>query len=272
MADVLPGNSPDFDPRSVPIKPAATVMLLRDVAEGIEVFMLRRSMKAVFAGGVYVFPGGRVDDADSAEELEPYCAGLDDAAASAALGIDHGGLAFWVAAIRECFEEAGVLIGRHRDGSEPKLDGNARHAVHDGELSMEDLCRQHDLVLNVGEIAYVSHWLTPVGEPRRFDTRFFLTAAPVGQEPAHDNSETVASWWVRPQDALAAMDAGDLFLMPPTIANLQSLVPHRTTTSAFEAARDAGPPERIEPKMRLDDDGGFAGVALPGDPDYASLG
>lgn len=272
MVDVRPGNSPDFDPRSVPIKPAATVMLLRDVADGIEVYMLRRSMKAVFAGGVYVFPGGRVDDADSAKELEPYCRGLDDAAASKALGIDHGGLAFWVAAIRECFEEAGVLIGRHRDGRPPELDDDVRHAVHDGELSIEELCERYDLVLDVGEIAYVSHWLTPVGEPRRFDTRFFLTAAPDGQEPVHDNHETVASWWVKPQDALAAMEAGDLFLMPPTIANLRSLVPHSTTASALEAARAAGPPERIEPRMRLDDEGRFAGVALPDDPDYASLG
>ncbi|NDF84659.1 MAG: hypothetical protein EB144_06255, partial [Actinobacteria bacterium] len=94
------------------LRPAATVMLIRDVADGFEVFMLQRTHSAAFAGGMYVFPGGRVDATDGAEALEPYCDGLNDHEASAILQIPNSGLAYWVAAIRECFEEAGVLLAR----------------------------------------------------------------------------------------------------------------------------------------------------------------
>jgi 8-oxo-dGTP pyrophosphatase MutT (NUDIX family) len=94
-------------------------MLVRDGDDGAEVFMLRRTLDAAFAGGMYVFPGGRVDDADHAEDLEPICDGLDDERASAVLGLRHGGLAYWVAAVRECFEEAGVLLARPVDRREP---------------------------------------------------------------------------------------------------------------------------------------------------------
>ena len=93
-----------FDPHAVPVAHAATVMLLRDGNEGMEVFMLRRALSAVFAGGLYVFPGGRVDDADRSPEIERICRDRDDAQASAVLGLPAGGLAFWVAAVRECFE------------------------------------------------------------------------------------------------------------------------------------------------------------------------
>ena len=103
----------DFVPAaSIPVRPAATVMLLRDRPDGLEVFMLQRTLSAAFARGQYVFPGGKVDDADHGEAFEPICDGLDDATASARMGMDHGGLAWLVAAIRECFEEAGVLLAR----------------------------------------------------------------------------------------------------------------------------------------------------------------
>ena len=108
-----------IDPADVPIRPAATVMLVRDAADGesgIEVFMLRRTTNATFGAGMYVFPGGRVDGVDGADEIAPFCEGLDDATASDKLGIDHGGLAYWVAAVRECFEEAGVLFAKPRGG------------------------------------------------------------------------------------------------------------------------------------------------------------
>ncbi len=107
-----------LDAHAVPLSPAATVMLVRDGADGLEVFMLRRALGASFAGGVYVFPGGRVDAADHAAELEAICDDLDDRQASARLGLDRGGLAYWVAAIRECFEEAGVLLARPVDGDD----------------------------------------------------------------------------------------------------------------------------------------------------------
>jgi 8-oxo-dGTP pyrophosphatase MutT (NUDIX family) len=104
------------DPAAVPVRDAATVMLVRDGVEGLEVFMLRRNLRSDFVGGAYVFPGGGVDDHDRHDDLEVVCAGRSDAEASDRLGVDRGGLAFWVAAIRESFEEAGVLLAYGRDG------------------------------------------------------------------------------------------------------------------------------------------------------------
>lgn len=235
-----------------PASPAATVMLVRDVGPGtddphIEVFMLRRATSAAFAAGMYVFPGGRVDDVDGAAAIEPYCLGLDDAAASAALGVDHGGLAYWIAAVRECFEEAGVLLARRRDGGRPSPSGDDRRSVHAGTLSMVELCRRHELLLDLGAIRYVSHWVTPRGVGRRFDTRFLLARAPDDQAGAHDELETIDSRWVGPAVAIAAARAGELLMLPPTIANLRFLEPWSTADDALAAAAAIQRPPRIEP-------------------------
>jgi 8-oxo-dGTP pyrophosphatase MutT (NUDIX family) len=253
-------------------------MLVRDGAGGPEVFMLRRTLNASFAGGMYVFPGGRVDDADHADELDVICDGLDDTRASAILGLTHGGLAYWVAAVRECFEEAGVLLARPVDGGEDAVRFDdppvaqrfeaERHRVHDGTLSLTELCQQERLVLTTDAIHYVSHWITPLGEPRRFDTRFFVARAPQAQEPLHDDNETIESLWVRPADALARVRAGELAMIPPTMKNLEFLLPHATADAALEAAGHLGTPRPILPKLRVDVDGRVTGVILPDDPDY----
>jgi len=248
-------------------------MLVRDAEPaGIEVFVLQRTTTAAFGAGMYVFPGGRVDEIDGAGSFERFCKGLDDAAASAALGVDHGGLAYWVAAVRECFEEAGLLLAHRRDGGPLDVGSDARRAVHAGELSMEELCRRHDLVLDLAAIRYVAHWVTPTGEgARRFDTRFFLTAAPPGQDGRHDEAETVDSRWVRPDEAIAKAAAGELVMMPPTIANLRILAEAGSAAAALTAADAAGPPPRIQPRIRRRADGTISGVALAGDPDYDTL-
>ena len=262
----------DFDPTTVPIRPAATVMMVRDVTDGsgIEVFMLRRTGRASFAAGMYVFPGGRVDDVDHATEIAPFCRGLDDVDASRQLGIDAGGLAFWVASVRECFEEAGVLLAEHRDGGDLPLNDDDRHAVHDGTLSMVDLCKRDDLVLDLSTTHYVDHWITPIGENRRFDTRFFLTEAPADQEGLHDDKETVESLWVSPATALEMHAAGDLMMLPPTIYNMRFLGLHDSAASALAAGRDRVDVPCILPKIRLVD-GKMVGIAMPTDPDYADL-
>jgi 8-oxo-dGTP pyrophosphatase MutT (NUDIX family) len=220
---------------AVPARPAATVMLLRDAERGgIEVLMVRRATSAVFAAGRYVFPGGAVDDADRAPDIAASVDGLDDRTASGLLGIDAGGLAFWVAAIRECFEEAGVLLARTAAGAAFTVDGDERWAVHRGELSMVELCRRHAVVLDAPALRYVSHWITPAGyTPRRFDTRFFLAAIPPGQDGRHDDIELVDSRWVRPGDALAAARRGDLVLLEPTAANLQLIEGCESVASAL---------------------------------------
>jgi 8-oxo-dGTP pyrophosphatase MutT (NUDIX family) len=265
-------NPPPEQSASVEAQPAATVLLVRDAApSGVEVFVLRRTASAAFAAGMYVFPGGRVDDVDHAAELEPYCEGLDDAAASARLGVEHGGLAYWVAAVRECFEEAGVLLARRRDGSPLVVPDSDRTAVHRSELSMEELCRRHDLVLDLAAIRYIAHWVTPTGEsPRRFDTRFFLAAAPPDQEGVHDDAELVHSMWVRPADAVAQAEAGELVMMPPTIANLRFVAECADAAAALAKADAAGAPQRIQPKVLPSPDGPRR-VSLPGDHDYDDL-
>ncbi|MEL6894151.1 MAG: NUDIX hydrolase, partial [Actinomycetota bacterium] len=218
----------DFDPTTVPIRPAATVMTVRDGDGGLEVFILERTAAAAFAGGMYVYPGGKVDDADGAAAIEPFCDGLTDAEASARLGIDRGGLSYWVAAVRECFEESGILLARTATGGKPDVSAEERHAVHDGELSMVDLCRRHDLVLDLSTTEYAAHWITPIGERRRFDTRFFVTEVPADQAGSHDDKETTHSLWVRPSDALAMAEAGTLMMLPPTIATMRFLADHPT--------------------------------------------
>jgi 8-oxo-dGTP pyrophosphatase MutT (NUDIX family) len=275
--------SDGFDPATVPVRPAATVMLVRDGDDGLEVFMLRRTLSAAFASGMYVFPGGRVDDADHADELEPVCDGLDDERASRLLQVERGGLAFWVAAIRECFEEAGVLLARPTDAADPgdvvRFDdpdvaarfGAERLLVHAGERSLVDVCADEDLVLVTDSIHYVSHWITPIGEARRFDTRFFVARAPQAQEPLHDDNETIDSLWVRPAAALERFEAGELALLPPTIASLEFLQQFDSADAALVAAADIGVPPVILPRLRLDDAGRFLGVSLPGDPDYDTL-
>ncbi|MFM7687678.1 MAG: NUDIX hydrolase [Actinomycetota bacterium] len=235
----------------IPVRPAATVMLLRDAPDGLEVFMLRRTNAAAFAGGMYVFPGGRVDETDG-----------------------EGDAAFALAAVRECFEECGVLLARDPEGSDV-TDGHPalshRHGVHEGTVDVRELAAEHGLTLSLDELVWMSHWITPRGEAaRRFDTRFFMVASPQGQQSRHDDSETVASMWVRPADALLAGSRGELQLMPPTVTNLQFLSGHGDVASAMDAARAVGTPPCILPKIRIVD-GRMAGIAMPGDADYDSL-
>jgi 8-oxo-dGTP pyrophosphatase MutT (NUDIX family) len=264
----------------VAIRPAATVMLLRNGDAnhdgGLEVFMVQRTHSAAFARGQYVFPGGRVDDADHAADYEPICEGLDDTAASARLGLDRGGLAWLVATIRECFEEAGVLLARDRGGDVIRFDdpatatrfANARSAVHAGDLALIDLCSIENLTLLTDRLHYVAHWLTPLGERRRFDTRFLVAEAPASQEPLHDDNETIASQWVRPADALTMWERGEIQMFPPTVACLRSLAPHADVAAAIDAARAAGRPERITPRLQWDADERVTSVLMPDDPGY----
>jgi len=259
------------------LRPAATVMLIRDVADDFEVFMLQRTHNAAFAGGMYVFPGGKVDATDGAEALEPYCDGLNDFEASAILQIPNGGLAYWVAAIRECFEEAGVLLAKHAKTNQTvafdeiatqERFAKARSAVHDSSMNIIELCQHEDLRLVAGSIHYVSHWITPVGEARRFDTRFFVAAAPQSQEPLHDSQETIASLWVKPQDALNKLEHGELAMFPPTSENLKFLANYSTTAEVLKAAKKVSNPVAILPRLRTNSDGKVIGVIMPGEPDY----
>jgi 8-oxo-dGTP pyrophosphatase MutT (NUDIX family) len=231
---------------AVPTRDGATVMLVRDGTDRrrpLEVFMLQRHPRTAF-GSVHVFPGGVVDAADHAPELELRCPGLTDDAASEHLGVPRGGRAFWIAAVRECFEEAGVLLARDADGQPVRFDGHPevqarfddhRRAVHAGERTLAEVLAAEDLVLAVDEVRYVAHWVTPEGEPKRFDTRFFLARAPGGQAYAHDDAELIGSEWVRPAEALERHRAGDFPMIGPTTVCLHDLARFATCDELLHA-------------------------------------
>ena len=263
-----------FDPDSVEVRPAATVMLVRDGDAGVEVFMLRRNPQSEFVGGAFVFPGGAVDDHDLAAGVEVHCAGLTDHDASWALGLDVGGLGYWVAAVRECFEECGLLLAYDHEGSMIRFDDAAvearfaerRRLVDSGELSMLDLCRSEGLTLACDTMHYFSHWVTPVGPTRRYDTRFFVAKAPEAQIGAHDDRETVDSVWIRPADALRRTEAGELEIIFPTARNLEALTRFATADEVVAGARPVPDPHRSAP--RLVHEPGGTRIPLPGDPGY----
>lgn len=258
----------------VAIRDAATVMLVRDVADGFEVFMLRRNLNSDFVGGAYVFPGGAVDEADRHADLEAICEGRSDDQAGVMLGVESGGLAYWVAAIRECFEEAGVLLAYDKSGevisfADPEVKERFavhRAAVDSGERRLIDVCEQEGLRLSVDRIHYFSHWITPVGPPRRYDTRFFVAAAPPEQVPLHDDRETIANLWVRPADALALHEKGELDLIFPTIKNLEAIARFESSVELLDAAAAVEEVPTILPRITADEHG--VRILLPGDPGY----
>ncbi|CAN5438476.1 NUDIX hydrolase [soil metagenome] len=264
------------DTTEVPLRDAATVLILRDGAEGLEVFMLRRNLNSDFVGGAYVFPGGAVDPADRADDLEAICEGRTDAEASERLGIERGGLAYWVAAIRESFEEAGVLLAYDRSGTVVDLDAVAglarwaehRTAVDTGTRRLIEVARTEDLRLAVDGMHYFAHWITPEGAPRRYDTRFFLAAAPTDQTPLHDDHEVIANEWLRPADGLARVDAGELTMMPPTTACLRALQRFATVADALAAAQAITDVPAILPRIVATDGGAGMALVLPGEPGY----
>jgi 8-oxo-dGTP pyrophosphatase MutT (NUDIX family) len=204
---------------------AATVILVSDRPD-LHVLMLERTRRAVFGPGATVFPGGAVDPGDGAWGLAERILGLDDATASALQGIARGGLAFRVAAVRECFEEAGILLARAASGRPVEHDDGlaaARTELNAGALAFGDMLSARDLVFDARELRVFSHWLTPVGAPRRYNTWFFVAPAPEGEEGTHDDNELVASAWVRPVDALAQHADGDIDLIFPTEMSLRAL-------------------------------------------------
>jgi 8-oxo-dGTP pyrophosphatase MutT (NUDIX family) len=267
------------------MRPAATVMLVRDAANpesgssALEVLMVRRNLQSDFVGGAYVFPGGAVDPLDGGPEAEVLSQGRGDVEASILLGIESGGLAYWVAALRETFEEAGLLLAT-RPGGPPLLAGDEeeearfvaeRALVNKGRRRFLDLCRDENLQLLVGDVHYFAHWITPRGAPRRYDTRFFVAAAPPGQQAAHDAGETIADTWISPRRALEGHRKGVFELIFPTIRNLQAISRFATSTELLEAAEKASRSvPTIEPRVIADGDGVGNGVriVLPGDDGY----
>jgi 8-oxo-dGTP pyrophosphatase MutT (NUDIX family) len=252
------------------IREAATVMVVRD-APDLHVFMLRRNLNSDFVGGAYVFPGGAVDDEDRDPALVARCVGLDDTHASALVGARSGGIGFWVAAIRETFEEAGVLFARERASGHPVIGGSdeydaARRAIGRHERGFREFVESEDLLLDVGALHVFAHWITPTGMPRRYDTWFFVAEAPDGHGYRHDDTETVESTWIRPADALAAAHRQELSIIFPTQRNLEAIGRFPVASELLEIASSASSIEAVQP--RIVDDGNGVRLLLPGDPGY----
>ena len=259
-------------------RPAATLILAREAAQGIEVFLLRRTHLAEFAGGAYVFPGGALDPSDQDEHWAAHCVGMDDAAASRLLKLERGGLAYWVAAIRECFEEAGLLLACDRSGEMLAIDGPdvalefgaLRERLIAGTLSFAELCSTRDLRLALDHLAYFSHWITGQGRPRRYDTRFFVAVAPRAQIASHDTGETVAHIWIRPAEALERHRRGELDLMFPTIKTLEALARFADTAAVMDHARTPRAVQPVMPRAATGRDG--PRLLVPGDYAFAEAG
>jgi 8-oxo-dGTP pyrophosphatase MutT (NUDIX family) len=218
-------------------RPAATVALVRDGADGLEVYLLRRVRGMAFAAGMHVFPGGSVDPADGSAELD--WAGPSPDWWATALGVERSqARALVVAAVRETFEESGVLLAGPAatvmvdDVSGPEWEAE-RSALEAGGGSLAELLRRRGLVLRTDLLAPVAHWITPEAAPKRFDTHFFVAALPAAQQARIAGTEADVRLWIRPEQALST----GLRLMPPTIAVLTELAGHADVAAALTAER-----------------------------------
>jgi len=215
-------------------RPAATAVLLRDGSAGPEVLLLRRHRSSGFVPGAYVFPGGRVDAADAAPAALARVVGREPDAEPDA--------SYITAAVREVFEETGVLLARDVAGR-PAPDARAPEVARWRAALLEDRATLADVLAALGlriaaeDIVYCAHWITPVAEPRRYDTRFFLAPLPAGAEASVDEREMTDALWLRPADALERFRAGRLPMVFPTVHTLESLTPFASVAEALNAFR-----------------------------------
>jgi len=213
--------------------PAATILMVRDGKAGLEVFMVVRHHQIDFASGALVFPGGKVDDGD--ERVRERCAGADG---------DDTMMSLQVAAIREAFEECGILLAR--PNGEDAIIGSEqlarlepyRDALNKGDVGIGEFLQTEDLVLACDLLQPFAHWITPEMMPKRFDTRFYIAAAPSDHLAVHDGHESVDSVWISPDDALKGAKSGKYTVIFPTLLNIQMLGESRSVDDAMKTAAE----------------------------------
>ena len=231
---------------------AASVMVLRDRPGGaFEVLMMRRPERGNdFRSGAVVFPGGVMEARDRL--AHGHCVGWDDVQASARMGLPEGGLDYFVAAVRECFEEVGLLFGQalaqgHATHAVQRAHRDWRSRLQTGQHGIHELCEDLQWQLDLTQWAYFAHWLTPLGRPKRFDTRFFVTLAPQGQEATADSNEAVELMWVSPHEAMDAQRG--LKLLPVTRRNLSELARFGSAQEVLDHARGLRDIPMILPRL-----------------------
>ena len=245
-----------------PAVPSATILMLRDGDDGLEVFMVVRHHQIDFASGALVFPGGKADPAD-------FDAGLDDYLDGAMTDPDMK--AIQVASIREAFEECGVLLARPT-GSEELISGERlaelepyRDRLHKGEITILDFLETEGLRLACDRLVHFAHWVTPTMMPKRFDTHFFLAAAPADHLAVHDGHESVDSVWISPAEALADAAAGKRTVIFPTLRNIEKLGNSGSVSEALSAAAESTP-VMVLPWTEQRDDGTY--LCIPVEAGY----
>jgi 8-oxo-dGTP pyrophosphatase MutT (NUDIX family) len=258
-------------------KNAATVILLRDKKpEGFEVFLLKRHEKSTFMGGNFVYPGGRVDRDDGSLEICSFSKGVTFDEAQKILGgtfSPEESFAHWIAAIRELFEEAGVLLAYDQKGNlfQTKNQDDRenflyyRGSLQKRELGICDIAQKEGLLFALDQLKYYAHWITPEARSERFDTRFFLARYPSGQEATHDQRETTVGVWMTPRRALEENFKGEIALSPPTLKTLEDLSRFKTIDEVFNSLKreDIKP---ILPILTKISSGPL--IIFPWDPEY----
>ncbi|MCB0990678.1 MAG: NUDIX hydrolase [Acidimicrobiales bacterium] len=253
-------HAPTDDPQSVPIRDAATVLVVRD-APKLQVLMLQRGSRLAFGPQAWVFPGGRVDS-DDAHHGDRVGRGLSDAQASALLDVPADGLAWWFAACRETLEEAGLLLGD--TGTTHDVVERLRAVAADDPGRFVETLEAEGVTLDLTSLHEIARFTTPVGPPRRFDTRFFLAAAPEGQVATHDQGETVDLAWIEPAEAIARWRAEQMPIMPVTVRMLSCLARFETAAEALSVAASRPATQ----KVRIADPDGEYRVLMPGESGY----
>ena len=260
----------DYDPEQVQIRPAATVMLIDDRPD-LQVFMMERHANTVFAGGMWVFPGGSVDANDDSSEFQAISIHRSDAEASKLMGLQVGGLAYYIAAIREAFEEAGILLALQKDTFQPldlsnpdveKRFQQHRNDINDSNRNFIEIIKDENLIMDAGDMHYIARWITPAGPPRRFDARFFIARIPTNQTPIHDDGELVHSKWISPKEILRRAEAEEMVLMSPTLRMVKNLALFDSARQVIEsaAANQIDELARVLPGTRV--------IVMPGEEGY----
>lgn len=257
---------------TAPARPASTVVLLRPSAARFDVFLVRRHESTTFMGGAHVFPGGRVDPHDRLAQPREICDGVDAAVARMANLEPMDAVGYYVAAVRELFEEAGVLLARDAAGAR-FAPGDERWRAHRAALSartmtLADLAARERIRLALDTLAPFAHWITPEEETLRFDVRFFMAVLPSGQEPSHDHGEMSEGVWLDPAAAVGQCRRDAIALPPPTWTTLRMLERLASVETALAWARAQA---LVPVRPRITDEEGVRRLTLPGDPAHPAI-